>query len=225
MHSHILGKCCTRLVERFLSTSSVMLAMPSIIIRSSQCSQRGETEKCSSTSLLSHSPAFPTHRQYGFRVQRGQDHQLCGEFLDHLLHDGNSCGTGDKSNNMNIALVDPAVTEALLNRTHGISEIVHVQLLKLCFRQQEKSMPSNRESISWADTYQILFASMNSVVTSAVFKPINKGVTSKNSRFCICEDPLPVRVAACTAVHCREVPARRRHFPLEPIQASDRRTR
>ena len=70
------------------------------------------------------------------------------EFLDRLLHDGNSCGTTDKSNIMNIALVDPAVTEAHLHGTHGISEIVHVQLLKVCFRQQEKSMSSKRESIS-----------------------------------------------------------------------------
>ena len=137
------ARCCTRLLKLHDSTSSVMPALP--VIRSSPCSQRGETEKCSSTSLLSHSPAFPTHRQYGFRVQRRQDYQLREEFLSHLLHDGKSCGTGDKSNNMNIALVDPAVTEALLHGTHGISEIVHVQLLKLCFRQQEKSMSSKRE--------------------------------------------------------------------------------
>ena len=49
---------------------------------------------------------------------------------------------------MNIALVNPAVTEALLHGTHGISEIVHVQLLELCFRQQEKSMSSKKKSIS-----------------------------------------------------------------------------
>ena len=56
------------------------------------------------------------------------------EFLDHLLHDGNSCGTTDKNNIMNIALVDLPVTEALLLGTHGISEIIHVQLLRPCFR-------------------------------------------------------------------------------------------
>ena len=81
-------------------------------------------------------------------ASKARDLQLREEFLDHLLHDGNSCGTADKSNIMNIALVDPAVTEALLHGTNGISEIVHVQLLKLCFRQQEKSMSSKRESIS-----------------------------------------------------------------------------
>ena len=53
-------------------------------------------------------------------MQRRQDHQHREEFLDHLLHDGNSCGTGDKSDKMNITLVDPAVTEALLHGTHGI---------------------------------------------------------------------------------------------------------
>ena len=81
-------------------------------------------------------------------ASKARDLQLREEILDHLLQDGNSCGTADKSNIMNIALVDPAVTEALLHGTHGISEIVHVPLLKLCFRQQEKSMSSKRESIS-----------------------------------------------------------------------------
>ena len=133
-------------------------------------------EVCSSTSLLSRSLAYPIHWQNGFRVQRRQDHQICGVFLDHLLHDGNSCGTAGKSNIMNIALVDHAVTEALLNRTHGISEIVHVQLLKLCFRQQEKSMPSKRESISFVacveedrvrlGTFKIPYVSMSKVTST-----------------------------------------------------------
>ena len=45
---------------------------------------------------------------------------------------------------MNIALA------ILLSRRHFSTRLVefpHVQLLKLCFRQQEKSMPSKRESI------------------------------------------------------------------------------
>ena len=77
-----------------------------------------------------------------------------------------------------------------------------------------------RTSRMSASVGKVVFRSMNSVMTSAVFKPIDKRVTSKNSRFCICEDPSPVRVAAYTAVHCHEVPARRRHFPPEPVQAS-----
>ena len=77
-------------------------------------------------------------------MQRRQGHELREESLDHLLHDGNSGGTSDKSDNMNITLVDPVVTEALLYKTHGFSEIVHVQLHELCFQQQEKSMSSKR---------------------------------------------------------------------------------
>eukprot|EP00427_Karlodinium_veneficum_P021305 CAMPEP_0169098666 /NCGR_PEP_ID=MMETSP1015-20121227/20161_1 /TAXON_ID=342587 /ORGANISM="Karlodinium micrum, Strain CCMP2283" /LENGTH=59 /DNA_ID=CAMNT_0009159527 /DNA_START=253 /DNA_END=432 /DNA_ORIENTATION=- len=33
----------------------------------------------------------------------------------------------------------------------------------------------------------------------AVSKPIDKGVTSNNKRSCTCEEPSPVRIAACTA--------------------------
>ena len=60
-------------------------------------------EVCPATPLLSRSSAVPIHWHSGFRVQRRQDHQLRDEFLD-LLHDGNSRGTTDKSNIMNIAL-------------------------------------------------------------------------------------------------------------------------
>ena len=62
------AKCHTRLTEFHDSTSSVMLAMP--VLRGPPCSQRGEMEICSSTSLLSQSPAFPTHRQNDFCVYR-----------------------------------------------------------------------------------------------------------------------------------------------------------
>ena len=54
------------------------------------------------------------------------------EFLDHLLRDGDSCGVADKNNTMNI--------ETLLHGTHGVSEMVHFQFLKQCFRQQEKEI-------------------------------------------------------------------------------------
>ena len=53
----IQGRCCTRLTEFHDSTSNVTLAMP--VIRSSPCSQRGGTEICPSTSLLSHSSVVP----------------------------------------------------------------------------------------------------------------------------------------------------------------------
>ena len=106
---------------------------------------------CPSTSLQLRSFAIPIYWQSDFRVQRRQDHQLRGvyllpieEFLEHLLHDGNSCGTADKSNIMNIGLAIP------LSRRHSSTRLVespHIQLLKLCCRQQEKSMPSKRESI------------------------------------------------------------------------------
>ena len=39
--------------------------------------------------------------------------------------------------------------------------------------------------------------SMNSIMTSAVFKPIDKGVTSKSSNSCTCKDPRQ-EIAACT---------------------------
>ena len=55
-------------------------------------------------------------------------------FLNHPLHDGNSCETTDKNNIMNIALVNPAATETLLHGIHGTSEIFHVRLLESCFR-------------------------------------------------------------------------------------------
>ena len=61
-------------------------------------------EVCPATPLLSRSSAVPIHWHSGFCVQRRRNHQLRDEFLDHLLHDGNSRGTTDKSNIMNIAL-------------------------------------------------------------------------------------------------------------------------
>ena len=70
-------------------------------------------------------------------MRRRQDHQLrealllpVEGFLNHLLHDRNSCGTADKSNIMNIALAIPTPQTVL-------STI------------KEKSMPSKRESISF----------------------------------------------------------------------------
>ena len=72
------ARCCTRLTEFHDSTSSVMLAMP--VIRRSPCSQRGGTEICRFTSLLTRSSAVPIHLHNDFRVQRRQDHQLHGVF-------------------------------------------------------------------------------------------------------------------------------------------------
>ena len=37
------------------------------------------------------------------------------------------------------------------------------------------------------------------MTSPAVFKPSDKGVTSKSTKPCTCEDPSPVRMAACTA--------------------------
>ena len=37
------------------------------------------------------------------------------------------------------------------------------------------------------------------MIPPAVSKPIDKGVTSNSSKSCTCEDPSPVRIAACTA--------------------------
>ena len=67
-YSIFQGQCRTRLLELHDSTSSVMLAVP--VVRSPPFSQRGEMEICPSTSLLSHSPAFPTYRQNSFCVRR-----------------------------------------------------------------------------------------------------------------------------------------------------------
>ena len=64
------ARCCTRLTEFPDSTSSVMLAMP-VIIRS-PCSQRGGTEICRFTSLLSRSSAVPIHWQNCFCARRGK---------------------------------------------------------------------------------------------------------------------------------------------------------
>ena len=50
---------------------------------------------------------------------------------------------------------------------------------------------------------KVVLRSMSFVMTSAVFKPIDKGVISKNSRFCTCEDLSPMRMAACTAAVTR----------------------
>ena len=118
-HSHVLGQSCPRFVEIHYSSSRVMLTVP--VVRSSPFSQRGEMEVCPSTPLLSRSSVVPIRLQNGFCVRRKQDLQLREEFLDHLLHDGNSRGTTDKSNITNIALVNPAVTEAFLHKTRGIS--------------------------------------------------------------------------------------------------------
>ena len=47
---------------------------------------------------------------------------------------------------------------------------------------------------------KVVLRSMSFVMASpAVIKPIDKGVTSKSSKFCTCEDPSPMRMAACTA--------------------------
>ena len=54
--------------------------------------------------------------------------------LEHLLHDENSCEIGDKSDDVSIVLIDPAVAEVILRVVHGISETVHVQLHELCFQ-------------------------------------------------------------------------------------------
>merc|ERR1719465_224621 len=35
--------------------------------------------------------------------------------------------------------------------------------------------------------------------TSCCFKPIDNGVTSNNNKSCTCEEPSPVKIAACTA--------------------------
>ena len=65
-HSHIPGRCSTRLAELPDSTSGVMLEMPGSYIRTSP--ERDGTEACSFTSLLSHSFAVPIHWHSGFRV-------------------------------------------------------------------------------------------------------------------------------------------------------------
>merc|ERR1719240_630263 len=54
------------------------------------------------------------------------------EFLDHGLHFRYSCGASDKHDFMHTAFVDTTITHALLNWSHGISEIVHVEFLKPC---------------------------------------------------------------------------------------------
>ena len=41
------------------------------------------------------------------------------------------------------------------------------------------------------------------MASPTVSKSIDKGVTSKNSRFCTCDDPSPMRMAACTAAVTR----------------------
>mmetsp|Transcript_110152 Transcript_110152/g.284650 ORF Transcript_110152/g.284650 Transcript_110152/m.284650 type:complete len:210 (+) Transcript_110152:528-1157(+) len=46
----------------------------------------------------------------------------------------------------------------------------------------------------------VVFRSMSLVITPpAVSNPIDSGVTSKSSKSCTCEEPSPVRIAACTA--------------------------
>ena len=143
-HSHVLGQSCSRFVEFHHSASRVMLKSQHQFRQKPPCREQDGTEVCSSTSLQSHSSTFPTRCQNGFCVRRRHGHQF-REALTHLLHDGNSCRTADKSNIMNIALAIP------LSQRHFSTRLVefhHIQLLKLCFRQQEKSIPSKRESIS-----------------------------------------------------------------------------
>ena len=49
---------------------------------------------------------------------------------------------------------------------------------------------------------KMVLRSMSFVVASpTVSKSIDKGVTSKNSRFCTCDDPSPMRMAACIGFH------------------------
>ena len=50
----------------------------------------------------------------------------------------------------------------------------------------------------------VVFRSMSFVITPpAVSRPMDSGVTSSRSRSCTCDDPSPVRIAACTAASKR----------------------
>ena len=53
----------------------------------------------------------------------------------------NTFRTTDKYNIMNIAFVEAAVVKALLHKTHGVSEIIHVQLLEPRLRRRRQGSP------------------------------------------------------------------------------------
>ena len=72
--SHILGKCCTRLIELHDFASSATFAMPGNFTRGPSV-HRG-MEVCCSTSLLSRCLSCPTHWQNDFHMRRMHDHQL-----------------------------------------------------------------------------------------------------------------------------------------------------
>merc|ERR1719310_1018385 len=57
------------------------------------------------------------------------------ELLDHGLHLGDTRGAADKHDLVDVALVDARVTEALLDRAHGVAEVVHIELLEAGTRQ------------------------------------------------------------------------------------------
>ena len=165
-------------------------------------------EVCPATPLLSRSSAVPIHWHSGFRVQRRQDHQLHDEFLDHLLHDGNSHGTTDKSNVMNIALA------VLLSRRHvqdpilvDVESYFNLRQATRCWREPNEMelpkrilVPSHHaltmktwiRTPGWLSAYienvcpffvgKMVLHSMSFVMTTpAVSKPTDKGVTSNTS--------------------------------------------
>merc|ERR1719310_2738077 len=57
------------------------------------------------------------------------------ELLDHGLHLGDTRGAADKHDLVDVALVDARVTEALLDRAHGVAEVVHIELLEAGTRE------------------------------------------------------------------------------------------
>ena len=102
------------------STSSVMLAMPSNVIR-----HRLVHSKTKWRFILPHLSyhVVPPFQLIGKMVSVRAENKTTNSVKRFCLEELDSCGNTDKNNIMNIRLVNPAVTETLLRGTHRIANI------------------------------------------------------------------------------------------------------